>query len=173
MKMKKKLVIIFIFLTLVLPALSLADWKDDWGGLKTTAQDGAGLKYIDIALFIGFIIRAVLSTVGVIILIFMVYGGYLWMASGGNEQMVKKAKDILTNAAIGLIIVLAAYAITTFVVRGITGAIQSNSTSTTTNNTICSIYNTDGTRTPKPVGSLCNIDGQPGVCNETSNCIFN
>ena len=42
--------------------------------------------------------------------------------------MVKKAKDILTSAFIGLIIVLAAMAITTFIMQGITGAIGGSDT---------------------------------------------
>lgn len=80
----------------------------------------------DIAYFAGNIIKALLSLLGVIVLIFMVYGGYLWMASGGNEQMVKKSKDILFNTIIGLIIVIAAFAITDFIMKGIAGAVNSS-----------------------------------------------
>jgi len=37
------------------------------------------------------------------------------MTAQGNEQQVTKAKDLITNSIIGLIIVLAAYAITAFI----------------------------------------------------------
>ena len=45
----------------------------------------------------------------------MIYGGFIWMNSRGNEQDVEKAKNIIRNSIIGLLIVIAAYAITKFV----------------------------------------------------------
>ena len=45
----------------------------------------------------------------------MIYGGFVWMTARGNTQAVDTAKDLIYSAVIGLIIVLAAYAITTFV----------------------------------------------------------
>ena len=122
----KKIFLLFLIISfIVLPFLSLA--VDT--GLNTTAGE-AKLIETDIAVFAGNIIRALLGLLGVLILIFILYGGYLWLASGGNEQMVKKAKDILTSAFIGLIIVLAAMAITTFIMQGITGAISGSETDT-------------------------------------------
>ena len=64
---------------------------------------------------IGKIIETILSFLGVIFLLLMIYGGYTWMTARGNEQEVEKAKSLIRNALIGLIIVLAAYAITAFV----------------------------------------------------------
>ncbi|MFA5022284.1 MAG: hypothetical protein WC508_04365 [Patescibacteria group bacterium] len=62
------------------------------------------------------IIKIILGFLGVIFLILIIYAGLLWMTSAGNEEKVKNAKDIIIAAAIGLTIVLAAYAITIFVV---------------------------------------------------------
>ncbi len=64
---------------------------------------------------IGSIIGVVLSFVGVIFLILMIYAGLVWMTAQGNQEQVTKAKDLMINAIIGLIIVLAAYAITAFI----------------------------------------------------------
>lgn len=66
---------------------------------------------------IGRIVQAVLASVGVVFLILAIYGGYTWMLSRGNEQQATKAKNILVNAIIGLLIVLSAYAITTMMVH--------------------------------------------------------
>ena len=122
----KKIFLLFLIISFIaLPFLSLA--VDT--GLNTTAGE-AKLIETDIAVFAGNIIRAVLGLLGILILIFILYGGYLWLVSGGNDQMVKKAKDILTSAFIGLIIVLAAMAITTFIMQGITGAISGSETDT-------------------------------------------
>jgi len=119
----------FIILTLliIIPIFAIAALKDmcDTGLCETNTETGfnSNLPY-----FIGNIIRALLGLLGVLILIFILYGGYLWLVSGGNEQMITKAKGILTNAFIGLIIVLAAMAITTFIMQGITGAIGGSDT---------------------------------------------
>jgi len=61
---------------------------------------------------IGKWIKAVLSFLGVAFLLLMIYSGYIWMMARGNEQEVEKAKSIIKNALIGLIVVLAAYTIT-------------------------------------------------------------
>lgn len=62
----------------------------------------------------GQVIGVVLSFVGVLFLILMIYAGILWMTASGNEQQVAKAKGLLINAVIGIIIVFSAYALTTF-----------------------------------------------------------
>jgi len=45
----------------------------------------------------------------------MIYGGFIWMIARGNEGEVTKAKDLIQAAIIGLVVVLAAYAITQFI----------------------------------------------------------
>ncbi len=63
----------------------------------------------------GQIIGVILSFVGVLFLILMIYAGILWMTASGNEQQVAKAKGLLMNAVIGIVIVFSAYALTTFI----------------------------------------------------------
>jgi hypothetical protein len=60
------------------------------------------------------VIATILSFVGVAFLILMIYGGVLWMISQGEPAQVKKAKDIIINGIIGLVIVVFAYAITSY-----------------------------------------------------------
>jgi len=63
----------------------------------------------------GQIIGALLAFIGVIFLALAIYGGYTWMMARGNEQEISKAKNVIKNALIGIVIVLMAYAITTIV----------------------------------------------------------
>ena len=56
-----------------------------------------------------------LTFIGTIFLIMIVYSGIQWMTAGGNEEKVEKSKKRIVNATIGLIVVLSAYIITTFV----------------------------------------------------------
>ena len=94
------------------------DSSDVWGGLKETAG-AAGIptetSETSLPIRIGNIISYALGFVGVIFLILMIAGGLMWMTAGGNEQRVDKAKSLITNAVIGMIIVFSAYAITYFV----------------------------------------------------------
>ena len=69
----------------------------------------------DPAQIFGKVVNGILSFIGVIFLVLMIYGGYKWMMSAGNEQEVAKAKNTIKAAIIGIVIVLAAYAITSFI----------------------------------------------------------
>ena len=69
---------------------------------------------------VGGIVGLILSFVGVIFLILTIYAGIMWMTAQGNSAQVEKAKDLLINALIGLVIITAAYSITTFVGQNLT-----------------------------------------------------
>jgi uncharacterized membrane protein YwzB len=45
----------------------------------------------------------------------ILFAGYNWMTAMGEKDKVQKAKDTLISAVIGLVIIIAAYAVTTFV----------------------------------------------------------
>lgn len=66
-------------------------------------------------LVIARIIEIVLTTVGIIFIILMVYGGFELITAGGEEEKAKKALSIIKSAVIGLLIILMAYGITYFV----------------------------------------------------------
>ena|SRR3989338_9075592 len=86
--------------------------------LNAVAVQGAG--YGTTATFetiVATVITTVLGLLGAIFLILAIYGGYGWMTAGGNEDKVSQAKKIITNAVIGLVVVLAAYAIARLVVE--------------------------------------------------------
>lgn len=69
----------------------------------------------DPKVLIGRIIGNILGYVGSVALLMFVIGGLMWMTSMGNEQRVKKGKDILTWSAFGLVIIFTAYALLKFV----------------------------------------------------------
>lgn len=58
---------------------------------------------------IGQIINSVLGVVGSLALLMFVYGGLTWMTSSGNQEKVKKGRDILIWSAIGLVIIFSSY----------------------------------------------------------------
>ena len=62
------------------------------------------------------IINIVLGFLGVFAVIMIIIAGFRWMTAGGNEETVKKARTSITNAAIGLLVVLASFIIVNFAV---------------------------------------------------------
>lgn len=69
---------------------------------------------------IGSIIQVFLSVFGVVFLSLIVYGGYIWLKAQGREEEVKRAKDTIRSAIVGIIITLAAYTISYFVLQALT-----------------------------------------------------
>jgi sorbitol-specific phosphotransferase system component IIBC len=70
---------------------------------------------------LGQVLNVILSLLGVILLILVIYSGFLWMTAQGNSPQVEKAKGILVNAVIGIIILVSSFAISTFVVAQLAG----------------------------------------------------
>ncbi|HZJ40911.1 MAG TPA: hypothetical protein VFD16_01440 [Candidatus Saccharimonadales bacterium] len=64
----------------------------------------------------GLVISMVLGMMGVVFLVFIMYGGFTWMIADGNEEKVKKATKTVMNSLLGLIITLSAYALSTFLI---------------------------------------------------------
>jgi uncharacterized iron-regulated membrane protein len=96
-------------------------------GLKDVGKEVYGSqadaeKAGNLTTLIGSLVKSAIGLLGIVFLILIVYAGYLWMTARGDEKVVTKAKDTLQRAIIGLIIVVAAYAITTFLFTRISGA---------------------------------------------------
>ena len=68
---------------------------------------------------IGNIVNIVLSFLGVLLLVYLIYAGFLWMTSGGDSKKADSAKSYIQNAIIGLIIILASFAISNFVISNL------------------------------------------------------
>lgn len=83
-----------------------------------------GLTDTDPRILVGRLIQVLLSFLGVIALVLIMYAGFLWMTSGGEEDKVVKAKQILKNTVIGLVIILSSWAITTFILSRLSAALQ-------------------------------------------------
>lgn len=87
-------------------------------GLDTTANQ-AGLHNPDITQIIGNIVRVILGLLGIFFIILMIYGGFMRMTAQGDSGKISKSTGIITSAAIGVLIILASYAITAFVLSRI------------------------------------------------------
>lgn len=87
-----------------------------------------GLSKSDPRIVVGRIIKVALGLIGVIFTVLTVYAGFLWMTSAGNEEQVTKARGMITASVIGLVIILASYTITNFVLKSICQAAADSTT---------------------------------------------
>ena len=78
-------------------------------------QVSSGLGNQPLEQTLGMLINVLLGLLGIIFLVLVIYAGFLWMTAGGDEKAVAKAKSIMITAVIGLVILLSAYAISSFV----------------------------------------------------------
>ena len=126
---KRKKIIAFIVFLLAFFVLGQAAVASNYGnyGLDDTLKvekDGSKLGDAFMkgtpAEIIGKIVGAALAFIGILFFILMIYGGFLWMTARGNEENVTKAKELIIAAVIGLVIVLAAYAITAYIGEALT-----------------------------------------------------
>ena len=68
------------------------------------------------------IINILLGFLGVIAVILVLWGGFKWMTAAGDEGKIGEAKKLMGAGVVGLVIILAAYAITAFVVNQLVNA---------------------------------------------------
>ena len=111
----------------LIPSLLLAQEGDPTEGLKPLEEEVEVWKDSqDIEYVVPDIINTIMGVLGIIAVVIILIGGFMWMTAAGNEERVGKAKKVLTSGLIGLLIVLAAYGIASFVLRSIQSAVQGN-----------------------------------------------
>ncbi len=125
-KNKKAAIIAFgffvaVFLFFVVPGIASAQVQPDVFGVQPV-QDTIKLGDQDIRVIIAKIIRAALALVGIVILGYMIYAGFLIMTSGGNEDKIDQGKKTMINATVGLAIILSSLAIVQFILNKLSDA---------------------------------------------------
>ncbi|MFA5126701.1 MAG: Ig-like domain-containing protein [Patescibacteria group bacterium] len=94
------------------------------------------------------IINIILSFLGALAILFILYGGFLWLTSHGDRDKVQRAKMVIISAVIGILIIFSAYALSRFIIERLGSA-----TGITTEET-----------NPSPPDPTL-----PGACDEPSN----
>lgn len=116
-----KIILSFTILTAAFMTAAPA-FADSYGLDKAAGQ--AGLKQgiaggTSVESVVGSVVSVALSMIGIIFFLLILYAGFNWMIARGNTEAVEKSKSIIEGAVIGLIIVMAAYAITNFVFKSL------------------------------------------------------
>ncbi|MGE5392773.1 MAG: pilin [Candidatus Saccharibacteria bacterium] len=117
MKINKKLLAVVVLngLFLVGSAALAVSIPDLGGGLFTQAP---GTTFPQI---LRWAINLVLSIVGLVSVAFLIYGGFTYITSGGNEDNAERGKKAVTNAIIGLVVVILSGVIVNVVINALNG----------------------------------------------------
>jgi hypothetical protein len=86
-------------------------------GGETGAASGPTLTEL-----IGGLINVVLGFMGIFLVIYIVWAGYIYASSAGEKEKIDKAKKMISSAVIGLVLIIAAYAIASYVISALTTA---------------------------------------------------
>ena len=110
----------------ILPARADQSLIDSQTGLNDIGAVYGNTTPQDVRTLVGKIINIALEFLGVIFLALIVFAGFQYMTSGGNEEQTKKAVALLKNAVIGLVIILAAWLITRFTIIILNKTVNNN-----------------------------------------------
>lgn len=110
-----RLYALFLLLGVFFPAVCSAD--NLFAGIGCLSNGNCTLNDVT-TLFVN-MARIILGVTGSLALLAFVYGGILFLVSGGSSERVNKAKQILVGASLGVVIVLASYTIIEFVITAL------------------------------------------------------
>ena len=101
--------------SLLLPTLALAGLEKppQPGGLNIF---GAGSTVTDVVLYF---INLGLAVVGIICVAFIIFGGFRYVTSAGNDETAESAKKIILNAVIGLVVTILSYVVVIVIINAV------------------------------------------------------
>lgn len=125
--MKRVLSAIFIIIALlIIVPYANAGLQDAFTKtLPSVAEKGGYVTNGEISVesSISKIINGVLSLIGLVFVVLIIYSGIIWMTAGGQEKKVEEAKGTIKQSIIGLIVVLGAYALSYFIVNALSSGV--------------------------------------------------
>lgn len=93
---------------------------EDPTGIIGPAQGRSSFTIDDLVDLIQTITSWILIIIGLVGVIFLLYGAFVYITAGGNEEKVGEAKKIIIYALIGIAVAILAFAIVSFVASIIT-----------------------------------------------------
>ena len=89
-------------------------------GIEVMAGTGLGTRNLQETIVQ--VLNVILGFLGIIAVIIILLGGFKWMTAGGADDKIGEAKKLISGGIVGLVVILAAYAIAIYVVNVISGA---------------------------------------------------
>lgn len=123
----KTLLPIIVLSFLMIPSIALAEAESDW--INKVEKNITPMKPVfgveekpkDIRVLVADIIQVFLGLLATICIVLIVTAGIKWMSSQGNSVKIDSARNTIVAAAVGLGIILAAFALTIYIGRSVVG----------------------------------------------------
>jgi len=112
------LLVVFLFS----PIVHAQDLAQEMDQNLSVIGDETGMQKLDPRIIVGRIIKSLLGLLGALAISIVIYSGYQYMTAAGDPTKVSAAQKRLVNGFIGLVIIIFAYAITTFIFNMLLGA---------------------------------------------------
>jgi hypothetical protein len=105
-------------------------WQSQEGLGRSAGQNPVGDVFgggapEDPRVIVANLIRIALGFIGIILVVLLIIAGFRWMTSAGNQDAVSKSKSQIVSAIIGLIIIVASYALAEFITSCVYGITDS------------------------------------------------
>jgi hypothetical protein len=108
---------------LAVPAAVFADADSLlWGGTQTDVETALGLGNEDPRTIVSSVVSVLLGFLGILAVLIILFAGFKWMTAGGNDDNISSAKSMMTAGVIGLVIVLASFGLSQFVIEALYNA---------------------------------------------------
>jgi hypothetical protein len=125
------------------------------GGLLPTTIGGAK----NVPQLIGVFISIILGFLGIVFFLLVFYAGLVWMTARGDESKIEDSKKTIEAAIIGLVIIMAAYALTRFVFTSLGAGSGTNTPATSPAPIGCCVNRTDASKcTANRLEANCSAD---------------
>lgn len=115
-KILKHIVVFAMLSLLALPMVTMAQTGNIDVGMNEidTGFGSNGLSNTDPRIVVARIINVAMLFLGIIAVVIILLAGFKWMTAAGNDDKVSEAKKLMGAGVIGLVIVLSAWGIATF-----------------------------------------------------------
>ena len=80
---------------------------------------GEGNDSAEVQDIVANVVQIILSLTGLVFIVLIIYGGYMWGTARGNTDKVDTGRKLIFEAIIGVIIVFGAYILTAFVIQSV------------------------------------------------------
>jgi len=107
---------------LTIPMVTMAQTIDLGIEEIETGFGDNGLSNADPRETVAKLINVAMLFLGLIAVVLILLAGFKWMTAGGNEDKVGEAKKLMGAGVIGLVIILSAWGIATFILKELVGA---------------------------------------------------
>lgn len=107
--------------TIIRPAVTALLLAPSWAaaasGNVRTPDKLRGTGFTNLSDAIGKIFNISITVAGVIFVLLFLFGGIQYLAAAGNEENTNKAKKLLVDAVVGLVIVVVSWAVGTYILQ--------------------------------------------------------